>query len=158
MAIDTQNKRCSVTGIMPVPDGSIDAADRAQAARIYAGLTYGLPAAYVYFDEAKPDPDNQRTSDINAMRTNLSALRDALIFEDFYGFNYSWSGGTAEEPTCQFYKDGNDWLRLTIIWSGGNPASILYELSTDGGVNYETIGTQTFTWDAEGNLSSTAWS
>ena len=157
MAIDTQNKRRSVSKIFPVPDSVIDASDRAQACAIYAGLAYSAPVIYDYFNAAIPDPDNVRSSDIDAIRTNLTALRDAIIEDAFYSFDYSWSGGTAAEPTCQFYKNGNDWLRLTITWSGGNPTSILYEVSINGGANYETIGTEVYTWDVDGNLTSTAW-
>jgi hypothetical protein len=35
MAINTENKRRSVTGIMPVPNGFISATDRAQATWMY---------------------------------------------------------------------------------------------------------------------------
>ena len=57
MAIDTENKRRSVQGysigIMPVPDGTIDASDRATLAWLYAGFVYGTPpspgiAAYLH--------------------------------------------------------------------------------------------------------------
>lgn len=35
MPIDTENKRRSVLGILPVPDGSIDAQDRRQVLGLY---------------------------------------------------------------------------------------------------------------------------
>lgn len=50
MALDTQNKRrsawvgCGRTSIAPVPDGTIDAQDRAQARWVYAGFLYELVA------------------------------------------------------------------------------------------------------------------
>jgi hypothetical protein len=114
--------------------------------------------AYTQFDASKPNPANARTSDINAMRTNMTALRDGILMGAFKGFAYSWSGGTAAEPQYQFYKNGTTWLRATITWSLGSPSTILYELSTDGGGSYATIGTLTFTFDVDGNLTSTAWS
>ena len=50
MAIDTENKRRSVQAYWigaarPVPDGTIDASDRATSAGYYAGLTYDAPVA-----------------------------------------------------------------------------------------------------------------
>jgi hypothetical protein len=51
MAIDTENKRRSVQGysigIMPVPDGTIGAGDRANLAWLYAGITYDVVAALI---------------------------------------------------------------------------------------------------------------
>lgn len=51
MAVDTENKRRSVGAyaggsgmVLPRPDGTVDAADRAAAAWIYSGLDYsGTP-------------------------------------------------------------------------------------------------------------------
>jgi hypothetical protein len=114
--------------------------------------------SYTSFDASKPNPVNERVSDINAIRTNMTALRDAILMGAFKGFAYSWSGGTAEEPQYQFHKNGTTWLRAAITWSSGGPANIVYELSTYSGANYATIGTLTFTWDVDGNLTSTAWS
>ena len=38
MAIDTENKRRSVLGVLPVPDGVIDGCDRRQVLRLYRGF------------------------------------------------------------------------------------------------------------------------
>lgn len=38
MAIDTQNKRRSTLRVLPVPDGTIGAADRAQVVWQYSGI------------------------------------------------------------------------------------------------------------------------
>lgn len=52
MAIDTENKRRSVqsysTGLMPVPDGTIGAADRATVGWRYAGITYSALVAVTF--------------------------------------------------------------------------------------------------------------
>ena len=50
MAIDTENKRRSVQAYWlgaarPVPDGVIDASDRACSAGYYSGLVYDSPVA-----------------------------------------------------------------------------------------------------------------
>ena len=50
MAIDTENKRRSVmdyagTGIMPVPDGTIDASDRACIGWLYSGIAFAASVA-----------------------------------------------------------------------------------------------------------------
>ena len=52
MAIDTENKRRSVQAYWvglarPVPDGTIDAADRATSAWFYSGITYDAPSAII---------------------------------------------------------------------------------------------------------------
>lgn len=47
MAIDTQNKRRSTIANLPVPDGSIDTADRPQVVWIYSGITISEPAIVV---------------------------------------------------------------------------------------------------------------
>ena len=51
MAVDTENKRRSVSGytgnvILPVSDGSISAADRAHVAGLYSGLVYSALARF----------------------------------------------------------------------------------------------------------------
>jgi len=48
MALDSENKRRSVQAYWvglarPVPDGTIDASDRATSAWFYSGLTYASP-------------------------------------------------------------------------------------------------------------------
>jgi hypothetical protein len=115
--------------------------------------------AYTAFDSSKPNFSDSRTSQVNYIRTNLTALRDAVIMAAMKGFNYSWSGGTADKPTYQYYKNGNTWLRATITWGADdNPTSILYEKSTNGGLSYAAIGTVTYSYDADGNLDSSTWS
>lgn len=153
MAIDTENKRRSVTGILPVADGTIDASDRAQACFIYCGLTYGLPPEeYVFFDPDAPDPSNEIEADIEAIRDNFNALVDALLIGVVPGFNYSWSGGYAYQPTYMFYKNGDIWIRQTYTWNAnGNPTTVVHELSINGGVDYETMRTDTYTWNASGD-------
>lgn len=52
MAIDTENKRRSVQAYWlglarPVPDGTVDAADRATSAWFYSGITYANPSPAV---------------------------------------------------------------------------------------------------------------
>ncbi len=76
MAIDTENKRRSVmayagTGMMPVPDGTIDASDRATLAWLYAGLSYGSPVAQI----------SKRILGIGF----FGRLASVLIFLFFYG-------------------------------------------------------------------------
>jgi hypothetical protein len=49
MAIDSEDKRRSVTGVIgnftikPIADGTVGTADRAHAACFYSGLTYAAP-------------------------------------------------------------------------------------------------------------------
>jgi hypothetical protein len=51
----------------------------------------------------------------------------------------------------QFYKNGTIWIRLTFTWNtAGYPLTVVYELSTDSGSNYDTIMIETYTWNASG--------
>jgi hypothetical protein len=117
--------------------------------------------AYVPFDLTHPDLTDGRTVEINTIRANLAALLDMCIFGGGVvpGFAYSWSGGTADQPTLQYYKNGNYWIKLAYTWNADStPATVVCSVSTDGGSNYDSAGTLTFTWDGDGNLTSTAWS
>jgi hypothetical protein len=55
--------------------------------------------AYVPFDPDIPDPDNEIELDIADVRENLCALMDAIVMGELVGFDYSWSGGYAYQPT-----------------------------------------------------------
>jgi len=50
--LDTENKRRGATGVFhfyiipPVPDGTLDAADRQQATLIYGGIAAGAAVSY----------------------------------------------------------------------------------------------------------------
>ncbi len=47
MAIDSEGRRRSTLHVLPVPDGTIAAADRAHVLWIYSGIAIGAPVAFV---------------------------------------------------------------------------------------------------------------
>ncbi len=47
MAIDTEGRRRSTLHVLPVPDGTIAAADRAHVLWIYSGIAIGAPVIVV---------------------------------------------------------------------------------------------------------------
>jgi hypothetical protein len=116
--------------------------------------------SYTPFDASKPNPANTRTSDINAIRTNECALRDAIIWGAIPGYDYSYVAGTGtdDEPQYYYFKNGNTWIRLINTWSGDKITVMVGELSIDGGSNYETIKTLTITFDAYDRVTAAVWS
>jgi hypothetical protein len=119
--------------------------------------------AYVPFNSAVPTVSQTRQAAVDAMRTNQMADRDANIIGAFKGFNYSVSGGTAEEPAITYRKNGAEWLRATLTWgtSGGELGNVtvaVYAYSANSGGAWDTIGTCTISYDANGNVTQTVWS
>lgn len=114
-----------------------------------------------------PTPSRQAT--IDDARKNMMALRDILVAGGLVqGFDYSVSGGTAEEPANLFYKKGTEWIKLVLTWgtTGGEDGNVtkmaLYYSSNSGGV-YENMADDagefvlTLTYDSNGNCTSTSW-
>ena len=119
--------------------------------------------AYTQFDPAKPDASTQNiTQFATSVRTNLAAIRDIAALGAAPGWNYSWSGGTAEKPSVMLWSKGTERLRATCTWgtTGGatdNLTVAVFAYSADG-TTYDTIGTQTVAYAASGNVTSTTWS
>lgn len=120
--------------------------------------------AYTAFDATKPDATAQNgTQFAQAIRNNQAAMRDAIVCGTFPWWNFSKSGGTAEQPTTILYKKGTDWLRITLTWgttggADGNVTVAVYAFSSNSGGAYDTIATKTITWDAAGLITATTWS
>ena len=117
---------------------------------------------YTQFDPAKPDAATQNiTAFAASVRTNLAAIRDIAALGAAPGWNYSWSGGTADNPTTMLWSKGTERLRATCTWgtTGGatdNLTVAVFAYSADG-TTYDTIGTQAIAYDASGNVTSTTW-
>ena len=93
------------------------------------------------------------------------ALRDGIVVGVMKGFDFTRTvgGGSDEEPDEIIYKKSTEWLRLQITWgtSGGDDGQakvIVYAYSSDSGVGYDTIGTLTNTYNANGTLTASVWS
>ena len=116
--------------------------------------------AYTQFNIEVPNPGSQSPKDgLDATRNNLAALAHALIMlGTLYGFNYSKSGGTADEPTTLFYKNGSLWFRVQLTWVSGQVTQSIYSYSVNSGGAYTTIGRKTIAYDSEGNVNTTNWS
>lgn len=119
--------------------------------------------AYTAFDAANPAGTQNGTAVPDSARNNGKALRDAVLMGAMDGFVFSVAGGTAAQPATMFAKNGTIWLRATVTWGSGtgtdgNPTTIVWELSTNSGGVYDTIDTQTFTYDSAGNLTATTGS
>lgn len=119
--------------------------------------------AYTAFDPTTPAGTQNGTAVPDSARNNGKAIRDAVLMGAMDGFVFSVSGGTASQPATMFWKNGTIWLRATITWGSGtgtdgNPTTIVWELSVNSGGAYDTIDTQTFTWDSSGNLTATTGS
>jgi hypothetical protein len=118
--------------------------------------------AYQKYVSDKPVIADDGDIVINNTRENLMALRDAIVAGALVDWNISGMSGPADQPTEMIYKKSSEWIRLAITWgtTGGednNPKTIVYSYDGDAGASYDTIGTWTGTYDANGNLTAEAW-
>lgn len=124
--------------------------------------------AYNPFDNSKPVIGDDGNIVIDEVRENLMALRDAVVAggASLKDFDLAVSGGTPEEPTTHIYThkvDTNIKVKCVVVWgtAGGSLGSITsaaLSLSVDSGAVYDPIGTKTFTYDVNGNLTGATWS
>jgi hypothetical protein len=120
--------------------------------------------AYALFDQTKPDPATQAgTAFGTSTRENLLAIRDAVCLGVMPGFNFSTSGGTASQPGTIYFKKSTEWLKIVLTWGtvggeNGNVTVAVYSYSSNSGGAYDTIGTETNTYDTDGNCTATTWS
>ena len=121
--------------------------------------------AYKSFSDNTPTVGGNGLKVVSDIRENLMAMRDAVVMGAMPGWDYSRTPGRvdAENADEMFYKKGSNWIRATLTWgySGGaegNLVSAVWESSADAGENYETIGTETFTYDVSGDLDTSSWS
>ena len=123
--------------------------------------------AYIDFVDNKPVISDDGDDVINDTRQNLMAVRDGVVMGKFLDWNMTVTvgGGSAEEPDSIEWRDGQgsgtDRLRATITWGSaggadGNPTVILWEFSVNGSV-YDTLGTETITYDANSNITGKTW-
>ena len=118
---------------------------------------------YAAFDSSKPTTSQTRQAQNDSIGANLRAARDMAIIGEAKGYNYSVSGGTADQPAITYRKNGAEWLRATLTWGttggeAGNVTTAVYAYSADSGSTWDTIGTLTLAYDSNANLTSTTWS
>lgn len=115
--------------------------------------------AYTLFNKDKPTGSDSPPTNADNTRKNLLAVRDAVVAGAFEGWDMSTSGGTAAEPDKILHTKGTEIVRLDLTWNAsGNPSQIVYEYSSDSGSSYDTIGTESISYDANDNVTGTTWS
>lgn len=131
---------------------------------VESAIWSGTPT-YVGFDDDKPVDSDTGSTALTDIKNNLQGLRDGILYGgmDFWDYSKTDGTGTAEMPQYYFLKKSTDWIRATNTWgtSGGeehNIASQLWEYSSDSGSSYDSIGTLSFTFTADGAPSATTWS
>jgi hypothetical protein len=124
---------------------------------------------YTALDATKPTTAQTRQAGVDSMRTNIAAVRDALIFTGFIqGFNYSVAAGTNAQPTQVLYKRSTEWIKVDITWGttggeDGNPKKYALYYSSNSGSAYDPMADAsgnyvlTITYDANGDVSATTW-
>jgi len=125
--------------------------------------------AYTALDVTKPITPQTRQVAIDAERANVVALRNALAANGaVQGFNYSWAGGTIDQPTQMQYRRGAEWIAVIVTWGtlggdAGNATKLAYFYSSNSGAAYDPM-TDLFgkyvanmTYDAAGNCIAITW-
>jgi len=112
--------------------------------------------AYDDYVAANPDGSTQTGVQLPAgIKVNLLALRDSVIAGGFSGFNFSLSGGTAEEPAQILAINGSTIIRGTLTWTSGQITQIVWAQSLNGSLGpFNTMRTETLSYDGSGNLVS----
>lgn len=126
--------------------------------------------AYTKYQVNVPDITDSGQDVIDDARENLEALRDAVVAGIFPDWDMSVTAGTgsASEPQrIEWRKDGTGVLaiRAEITWgtsggSDGNPTSVEYEFTgnrTASSPTWETMGTVSYTYDSDGNVTASSW-
>lgn len=125
--------------------------------------------AYTALNKARPDPALNTPQMANDARTNIQAMRDALVACGVVqGFNYSFSGGTADQPTNMLYTrtEGGitEIVKVVLTWdANGNATKAAYYYSANNGSTYDAMVDSNgnyvinFTIDASFNVTSTTW-
>lgn len=125
---------------------------------------------YTKFTPDKPVITDNGATVIDNTRNNLMALRDGIVAGALADWWFTPSGGTAAEPAIIYYEKTRtgtrECVRLTITWGttggeDGSPTTIVYAYAPDwnGATGtFDTIGTATISYDANGNMTDLQWS
>ena len=122
--------------------------------------------AYKQFNPSGPDGAIDDGANTLAILTdNDNALRDGnAAFAGFFFWDYTpvIGGGTAEQPDEALMSEGTRRIKIELTWgvgggADGNVTQAIYSYSSDSGSNYDPIGTQTITYDAQGNVTGATW-
>ncbi len=119
--------------------------------------------AYTQFEDNKPVDTDTGPDVIDDARNNLMALRDMVVMGAMPGWNVSKSGGTTSQPAIIYWKNGSEWIKAALTWGSsggadGNVTQAVYSYSSNSGSTYDTIGTETITYETDGSFKSSSWS
>jgi hypothetical protein len=124
---------------------------------------------YTALNVTVPTVAQTRQAAVDAMRTNIAALRDSIVATGCaQGFNYSVAGGTAEQPAQLFYKRGAEWIRADLTWGAtggelGNVTKAAFYYSSNSGGAYDPMADAsgyyvvTVAYDANANPTTSTW-
>ena len=116
--------------------------------------------AYTAFNVAKPVVSDTRQVAVDYMRTNMVAMRDALVGTGIVqGFSYNTTGGTAAQPATLWYKRGTEAVKIVLTWgnTGGSDGNVtkmaFYYAANESHASFPTStnGTYDAMADASGN-------
>lgn len=119
--------------------------------------------AYTAFNEANPTGSGDGATTITQIKANFAAIRDMVVMGSLPGWNMSASGDTTDQPDVLLFTKGVERIRATLTWgtvggADGNVQVAVYAYSGNSGSSYDTIGTETITYDASANVTATTWS
>lgn len=134
--------------------------------------------AYTALNASKPVVSDTRQTSVDFMRTNLAALRDAIIATGVVqGFNYRVTGGTAEQPGVLWFKRATEVVKVVLTWgsTGGENGNVtkaaFYYASNESHVSFPTSTNGTYdpmsdgsgyyvcviAYDSNANPTTTTW-
>lgn len=124
---------------------------------------------YAAADFSKPTTAQTRQAAIDDIRENLLALRDVLVAAGLLpGWDYSVSGGTADQPAVIYFKRGTEWVRIDLTWgtsggADGNVTKAAYYYSSNSGGAWDAMAdiageyVAHLSYDASANLTTLTW-
>ena len=115
---------------------------------------------YLPFTDAKPVSSDPAVNVITDTRTNLAALRDGVTIGGLAGWSYSKTNGTGTsgEPQYIYFTKDIQIIRGALTWVNGFVTVVVWTFSYDSGVTYpDSMGTETITYDVDGNVVTVVW-
>src|SRR5574340_592708 len=120
-----------------------------------------MSSSYTAFAPTKPIGTDTGPNVVTSANANDLVNWYAVVQGLMPGYAYSVTvgTGTALQPQYIYAKNGAYWVRFTNTWgtsggSNGNLTQQVVDVSQDTGSTFANVCTQTFTYDASGNLSS----
>jgi hypothetical protein len=115
--------------------------------------------AYTQFSASAPDGSTGNGASFStAANANDKALRDGILSGRVQGFTLTVVNGTgtAEEPQYRKWTNGSTVLRATYTYGSGYVTQIVWELSINAEGAWDTICTETASYDGSKNQTGGA--